>query len=65
METVARMGGAHAPYERIMDFVGGRFPSGLHWQYIKSWRAVCRTLSLAFMQYNRDIETVGPNKGLM
>ena len=65
MERVARLGGAEGPFELILEYVGGREPHGEIWQWIRSWRALCRALSLAWMQYNRDVETVGPNKGCM
>ena len=65
MDTVAKLGGADGPFELILEYVGGMMPSGSVWMYIRSWRALCREVSLAWMQYNRDIETVGPYKGLM
>ena len=63
MENIARMGGAEAPFELILEYVGGPTPSGPVWYRILTWRAVSRAVSLAWMQYNRDVETVGPNKG--
>ena len=65
MDKVAKLGGAEGAFELILEFVGGRMPSGDTWNYIRSWRALCREVSLAWMQYNRDIESVGPYKGLM
>jgi hypothetical protein len=63
MEQVARLGGADGPLEMILEFVGGRMPSGEPWNYIRSWRALSREFSFAWMEYNRSSETVGPNKG--
>ena len=65
MERVAQLGGANAPFELILEYVGGPTPSGREWQYIRSWRALCHAVSLAWMQYQRDVETVGPNAGCM
>ena len=65
MEKVAGVGGAEGPFELILEFIGGRYPQGEPWNYIRSWRWLSRAVSLAWMQYNRDIETIGPNKGLM
>ena len=65
MDRVAQLGGAHAPFEQILQYVGGEAPDGPVWYRIRTWRALCRAVSLAWMQYNRDVETVGPNKGQM
>jgi len=64
MERIAQLGGADGPFEMILQFVGGRMPAGATWNRIREWRALSRTISLAWMQYNRDTETVGPNAGL-
>ena len=63
MECVAALGGADAPFEMIFAFVGGEAPQGPVWSLMRTWRAISRTISLAWMQYNRDVETVGPNIG--
>ena len=65
MLPVARLGGADGPLEMIMEFVGGRAPHGPVWNQMRSWRWLCREFSLAWMQYNRCFETVGPNKSLV
>ena len=64
MERVAQLGGADGPFEMILEFVGGRMPEGETWSRIRTWRALSRTISLAWMQYNRGEETVGPNAGM-
>ena len=63
MERVASVGGADGPFELILEFVGGPMPHGDVWQRIRQWRYLSRAISLAWMQYNRDIESVGPNQG--
>ena len=63
MDRVAALGGGDGPFEMIFEFVGGRAPSGHTWGLMRTWRAISRTFSLAWMQYNRDVETVGLNAG--
>jgi len=58
MEAVASLGGAEGPFEMILDSIGGPMPSGQTWQRMRSWGSISRTISRAWMEYNRDIETL-------
>ena len=62
MERVARLGGAHAPFEIILQYVGGRMPGGPDgspaeavWQRMRSWMVLSQTWFHAWLQYQRDI----------
>ena len=64
MERVAELGGANGPFEMIFQYVVGYAPMpDREWYLVRTWRAISRCVSLAWMQYNRDVETVGPNAG--
>ena len=64
MEQVAALGGLYSPFENIIEFVVGQNALlGPAWSLARTWRAISRGVSLAWMQYNCEVETVGPNKG--
>ena len=49
LEDVAKCGGADGPFELILEYVGGRMPHGLVWNYIRSWRALCQVAVGCFL----------------
>ena len=59
MLTICDLGGANAPYEQILEYVGGRMPGGYpgspHRERIRSWMVICKDWFHAFKEYNREI----------
>ena len=56
--------GYSGPLKVILDFAYGEMPDGSEWNWCRQVRIVSMTFSLAWMQYNLDTETVGPNRGV-
>ena len=61
VQDILALGGAEAPYEQVLEYIGGRMPGGPEgseeentWLRMRSWCAISRSWLLAFRQYNRE-----------
>ena len=60
-EDICALGGADAPFEQILEYVGGRIPGGepgtmaeRTWQRMRSWIVTSRAFFLAWREYQRE-----------
>ena len=60
-EDICAIGGADAPFEQILEYVGGRMPGGAPgtmaertWQRMRSWMVISHAFFAAWQQYQRE-----------
>ena len=61
LADLCALGGAHGPYELVLQYVGGRMPGGppnsneeAAWQRMRSWAVLCRAWLGAWRQYQSE-----------